>query len=166
MMLRSNIANTERPSPTSVWSPPTPPPRVARLAQQPQRTRVVKQDATLDVAHDHALRELGHQCGEAIALLLEVRIGLAHARFHFLFERFPQRREVVEIPRQALEFERATLRGTMRRVCREHHARVLAQLARGDDVAAKQGAQQESRGQEQHGRDDRRGNRRARARPA
>ena len=60
---------------------------VERLAQQLHRARVVEQDAALDVAHDHALRELGHQRREPVALLLDARVGLADALLDVALQR-------------------------------------------------------------------------------
>ena len=42
------------------------------------RAAVVEQDAAVQVAHHHALRQLGHQRGQAVALLLDAAAGFAH----------------------------------------------------------------------------------------
>jgi hypothetical protein len=45
-------------------------------------TRVVEQDASLGIAHQHRLWQLGHQRGQAPALLLEALAGRGDARQH------------------------------------------------------------------------------------
>ncbi|MFO1305145.1 MAG: hypothetical protein U1F54_15525 [Burkholderiales bacterium] len=52
---------------------------VERLAQELHRARCTgRMPALLDVAHDHALRELGHERREAASLLLDPVVGLGH----------------------------------------------------------------------------------------
>ena len=62
-------------------------PALQRLPEELHRAGVVEQDAALDIAHDHALRELRHQCREAVPFLLDAGIGFAHAPRHVLLQR-------------------------------------------------------------------------------
>ncbi len=90
--LRSKIGEDRAPEPDEAVRLPGRGGAVERLAQELHRARVVEQDAPLDVAHDHALRELRHQRREAVALLLDARVRLAHAPLDVALQRFVARR--------------------------------------------------------------------------
>ena len=103
---------------------------VERLAQELHRAGVVQQDAPLDVAHDHALRELRHQRREAVALLLDALVRLAHALVDVLPQRLVGGGEAVEALGEPPDLGGAAQRGAVRRIRREHDARVLDRAAR------------------------------------
>ena len=143
MRLRSKIAKIDRPRPTRLCALPARGGAVERLAQQLHRPRVVEQDAALDVAHDHALRELRHQRREAVALLLDARVRLAHALLDVALERGVRVGEAVERRRQPPRLRRAARRRPVRGIGGEHDPRVLGELPRRRDVAAHERAHDE-----------------------
>ena len=126
---------------------------VDRLAQELHRPRVVEQDATLDVAHDDALRELRHERSQAVALLLEARIRLAHPPLDVLAQRLARVGQGVQASGEPHHRRRALGRSAMRRIRAQHDPRVLRETFRGLDVPMEQraGDERDRREQEQRG---------------
>ena len=101
-----------------------------RLELQP-RAVVVEQHATVEVAHDHALRELAHQRGEAGTLPLDAAAGQCHLLRHVLPQAVALLRQFVEGARQALQRRSgAGGRQFTLHVGAEQHLRLFEQLRR------------------------------------
>ena len=148
--LRSKMAKIERPRPDQAVRLPGGGRAVERLAQELHRARVVQQDAPLDVAHDHALRELRHQRRKAVALLLDALVRLAHALVEVLPQRFVGGGEAVEALGEPPDLRGAAQWGAVRGIRREHDPRVLEKLRRRCHVAAKQRPQDQRQRKDQH----------------
>ena len=155
MRLRSKTAKIERPRPTRLGPLAVAAAPSRGFLQQLHRARVVEQDAPLDVAHDHALRELRHERGEPVLFLLEAGVGVVHPALDVLAERLVRVGETIDARGQLPDLGRADARRPMRRVRGQHDPGVLRQLPRRRHVAPKQRAdEQQQRHEEQQRNDD------------
>ena len=124
--------------------------QLRRVRQRPElvaRALVVEQDAAVEVAHDDALRQLGHQRGQAAALLLDAPAGLGDlgrdvaaqpfALLHQFVEGIGQRRGSRHCP---APFSVCAVVGL------EQHTRLLEQPRRRRDMAPVQPLRQRHAG--------------------
>ena len=104
---------------------------VGQRAELHARPVVVEQDAAVEVAHHHALRELAHQRGQTVALFGHAAAGARDLGGHLAAQRVALPGQRVEQLRQALH-----VRTRARRLQRhlgvggEQHARLLQQARR------------------------------------
>ena len=75
--------------------------RARQRAELRARAAVVEQDAAVEVADHDALRQLGHQRGQAVALLLDAAAGGLHLRRDVGAQRAALARQLVDRPRPA-----------------------------------------------------------------
>ena len=102
--------------------------------QQMRGTRVVEQDAALGVAHEHALRELGHQCGEPVLLLLEMRVRLFNARLDVAPQCVVRLGQAIDRAGELAHLGHADKCDAMIRVCRVNEADLFCEAQRGARV--------------------------------
>ena len=107
---------------------------------------VVEQHAAVQVAHHHALRQLGHQRGQPAALLLDAAAGFAHLAVHVAAQAGALLNQLVDHLSQPLRGRRAILRRQrMLRVAGQQHLCLFGQPRRGRYMANVQPVQQPAR---------------------
>ncbi len=107
--------------------------RVRQRPELPARALVVEQDAAVEVAHHHRLRQLRHQRGEPAALLLDVAAGLAHGLVHALAQRAALAQQLVDGVGQRARAGAALRRQRTYAVAGDRRLRLLGEPRRRDD---------------------------------
>ena len=109
---------------------------VERLAQQLHRSRVVQQDAALDVAHDDALRELGHERGQAASLLFDAVVRFTNLAIDVRLLRGVRLGKPIDRAGDRPHLRCAAGCGAVLRIGHLDDARVLGEMAQRGHVAA------------------------------
>ncbi len=91
-------------------------------------TVVVEEDATVQVADHHALGQLGHQCRQPTALLLDPAGHLGDPFIHFPAQGFALLDQLIEQPGQLARLDVALERKRPHHVRAQHHLGLLGQL--------------------------------------
>lgn len=97
-----------------------------RLELQP-RAVVAEQDAAIEVAHDDALVELGHQRRQPVALLLDRQARLADARLHVILQTLPLISQAIHGLGDALQLRRTGRLEPARRIGTHQQANLVGQ---------------------------------------
>ena len=111
---------------------------VFRRATQGTGARVVEQDATVEVAHHHALRELRHQRGKSVALVFDVATGGADLGLDVAQQRVALVGEFIDRGGKRLHFGRTHWFEAEIAVGVEHQPLLLGHAEQALDVMAEQ----------------------------
>ncbi len=130
------------------------------------RAAVVQQDAAVEVAHHHALRELGHQRRQALALLLDAAAGLLHLRGDVGAQGAALLRQRVDDAGECARAGAALQRQLGLRLRRQHDLRLLGQpRRRGDPVQVDMARRRAQRERQDHPDEQQQGEARLELRP-
>ena len=125
----------------------------AGALEQRARGLVVQEDQAVRVADEHAARELGHERGEPLLLLVEPRVRVLDARFHGAERRLLALGEVVDDTGECRRLGRTLLGQPMRRVGADDDARTLGCPHHAGDVRVESARDAESDHHEQERRE-------------
>ena len=122
--------------------------------EHPLGLMVVQQDAAVEVAHQDSLRDLGHQRGQRVLLVLEGGSGFTDAVVEIAPQLLVSLRQDIQAADHVPQLGRTLHGRPMRRIGDRDHARVLGQGSERMDVAGEDPVGSEPDQDEQIGKGD------------